>query len=211
MFTKSWIYELPHGLPNDLRLTILENKEILENLKTKLKHRLSLRSKNKNLTTAQENWTKFSLNKIQTFHKSPTLLDFINSSEHILWRVVDKLFLWDHGEILFFVLVRKVFCVCVKRITLCSCPSSCSFPSCFSASRVRGFQLWIGIPSFKISQYGGSSGDFSFFQVIHVRVDIGIDISISIKPTTTKFGKKVRLMELTQMGLITQVLVTSSR
>ena len=52
--------------------------------------------------------------------------------------------------------------------------------------------------------------EFSFFQCIHVKVDIRIDISISIKVMTTKFGRQVHLEELTQMRL-KQVTVTSSR
>ena len=53
-------------------------------------------------------------------------------------------------------------------------------------------------------------GEFNFFQGIHVRIDIKIDISISVRPMITKFGKKVRLQDLTQMMLIKQVLVTSN-
>ena len=53
------------------------------------------------------------------------------------------------------------------------------------------------------------SGEFSFFQGIHVRIDIRIDISISIKPMTTIFGKQLHLQGLTQMKLIKQGLVTS--
>ena len=48
------------------------------------------------------------------------------------------------------------------------------------------FQLLIGIADFKnllIRQ-------FSFFQSNHARIDIRIDVSISIRPTTTKFGKE---------------------
>ena len=41
-------------------------------------------------------------------------------------------------------------------------------------------------------------GEFSFFQGIHVR----IDISISVRPMITKFGKQVHLQDLTQMRLI---------
>ena len=37
-------------------------------------------------------------------------------------------------------------------------------------------------------------GEFSFFQSILVR----IDISISIRPMTTKFGKQVHLQDLTK-------------
>ena len=55
--------------------------------------------------------------------------------------------------------------------------------------------------------------EFNFFQGIHVKIDIRIDISISIRPMTIKFGRQIHLeqKELTQMRLIKQVLVTSSR
>ena len=46
-------------------------------------------------------------------------------------------------------------------------------------------------------------GEFSFFQGIHVR----IDISISVRPMITKFAKQVHLQDLAQMRLIKQVLV----
>ena len=52
-------------------------------------------------------------------------------------------------------------------------------------------------------------GEFSSFQVIHVRFDIRIDISISIRPMITKFDKEVHLQNLTQIRLIKRVLVTS--
>ena len=51
--------------------------------------------------------------------------------------------------------------------------------------------------------------EFSFFQDIHVRSDIIIDISISVRPMITKFVKQVHLQHLPQMRLIKQVLVTS--
>ena len=54
-------------------------------------------------------------------------------------------------------------------------------------------------------------GEVSFFQDIHVRIEIRIDISISIQPMIIKFGKQVHLQELTQMRLIKQVLETPSR
>ena len=53
--------------------------------------------------------------------------------------------------------------------------------------------------------------EFSFFQGIHVRIDIRMDSSISIRPVTTEFCMQVRLEELTQMRLVTQIRVTSSR
>ena len=46
---------------------------------------------------------------------------------------------------------------------------------------------------------GGRGGDFNFFQGIHVRIDIRIDISISIRPAITKFDKQVHLQDLIQM------------
>ena len=54
-------------------------------------------------------------------------------------------------------------------------------------------------------------GGIGFFQGIHAEIDLKIDISLSIKPMTTKFGKQVHLQESSQMRLIKQVLVTSSR
>ena len=33
-------------------------------------------------------------------------------------------------------------------------------------------------------------GEFSFFQSIHVKIDMRIDISISVRLMTTKFGKQ---------------------
>ena len=57
--------------------------------------------------------------------------------------------------------------------------------------------------------------EFSFFQGIHVRIDVRTDvrtdISISVRPTIIKSGSQVHLQDLTQMRLIKQVLVTSSR
>ena len=54
-------------------------------------------------------------------------------------------------------------------------------------------------------------GDFSFFQGIHLRIDIRMGISISIRPMITKFGMQVHLLYLTQMRLIKQALVTPLR
>ena len=50
-------------------------------------------------------------------------------------------------------------------------------------------------------------GEFSLFQGIHVK----IDISISIRPIITKFGKRVHLQGLTQMRQMKQVHMTSLR
>ena len=53
--------------------------------------------------------------------------------------------------------------------------------------------------------------DFRFFRGIHVKIDIIINISISIGPMLTVFGKQAHLQDLTQMRLINQVLVISLR
>ena len=52
-------------------------------------------------------------------------------------------------------------------------------------------------------------GEFSFFQGIHVRTNIRINISISIRSMGAKFGNLVYLGELTQMTQIKQELMTS--
>ena len=53
-------------------------------------------------------------------------------------------------------------------------------------------------------------GEFSFFQGIHVRTNIRIYISISIRHMIIKLGRKVHLQNMTQLRLIKEVLVTSS-
>ena len=45
----------------------------------------SLSSKAKSLGKGLENWTKPAIK-----NKNPTLLDFINWSQDVLWRIVDK-------------------------------------------------------------------------------------------------------------------------
>ena len=52
-------------------------------------------------------------------------------------------------------------------------------------------------------------GKFSFLCGMNVRIDIRIDISISIRPMTTKFNNQVQLETLTQVRLMKQVLKTS--
>ena len=49
-------------------------------------------------------------------------------------------------------------------------------------------------------------GEFISVLGIHVRIDIGIDISFSERPKTTKFGVQIHLEELTEMRLIKYVL-----
>ena len=49
-------------------------------------------------------------------------------------------------------------------------------------------------------------GEFRFFQGILERIDMRIDISISIRPMTTKFGEQLHLQDLTQMRLILMLL-----
>ena len=38
--------------------------------------------------------------------------------------------------------------------------------------------------------------EFSFFQDNHIRIDVIVDLSVSIRPMSTKFDKKVHLEEL---------------
>ena len=45
----------------------------------------------------------------------------------------------------------------------------------------------------------------------HLRIDTITDISISVRPITTKFGKQAHQEKLIQIRLIKQVLVVSSR
>ena len=54
-------------------------------------------------------------------------------------------------------------------------------------------------------------GEFTFIRGIHVRTDIRVDISISLRTMTTKFSKHLHLEELTQMILVEQMLVTLKR
>ena len=56
-----------------------------------------------------------------------------------------------------------------------------------------------------------SGTQFSIFQDIYVRFDIRIDMSMSIRPVITKFGKQVHLQDLTQMRIIKKILVTPLR
>ena len=53
--------------------------------------------------------------------------------------------------------------------------------------------------------------EFSFLQGIYVRIDIRIDISISVRLVTTKFVKQLHLGELNEIILIKQTLVALSR
>ena len=47
--------------------------------------------------------------------------------------------------------------------------------------------------------------EFTFFKGIHIRTDIRIDVSISIRPLITKFVKQLHLQDLTQTRLMRQV------
>ena len=102
------------------------------------------------------------------------------------------------------------FCVFVKYNMLCNC--LCSSSSRFSASRVWDCGIvnqysWL----WKSLNMADQGSEFSFFQGIHVRTNIRIDISIPIRPMTTTFGKQVHLGELTQMTLISDVITSWSR
>ena len=53
-------------------------------------------------------------------------------------------------------------------------------------------------------------GDFRFLRDIHVITEMIVDISTSMRPMVTQFGKKVHLDELSHLRLIEQVLVALS-
>ena len=50
-------------------------------------------------------------------------------------------------------------------------------------------------------------GDFRFLRDIHVITEMIVDISTSMRPMVTQFGKKVHLDKLSHLRLIEQVLV----
>ena len=52
------------------------------------------------------------------------------------------------------------------------------------------------------------AAEFSFFQGIHVRIDIRINITISIRPMITRFAKQVHLQNLTQIRLKTKDIIS---
>ena len=104
------------------------------------------------------------------------------------------------------------YCVCVKHITLSRSLCSSSSSSLFSASHIREFRIVYQYSWFlKSHDMVNRGGKFSFFQGINRRIDVRVDISISTRPMATKFVKQVHLQELSQMRLIKQMLVTSSR
>lgn len=71
-------------------------------------------------------------------------------------------------------------------------------------------KLQIGFPAFENLNMANRFGEFRFLLGIHVRLDMGINVTISIRPMTNKFGRQVHLEKLTQMRLIKQLLVTTS-
>ena len=87
----------------------------------------------------------------------------------------------------------------MKRTTLCNCLFSSS--SRFPASHVWDIVIpsRIGIPDFEYPPIWQTKAASSFLRDNHLRTDIRIDISISRRPTTTKFGKQIHLEELTKL------------
>ena len=108
-------------------------------------------------------------------------------------------------------------CICVKCIMVCNCmcSSSSSSSSPFSSFRFSdSHALDFGIVNlhfgfWKSHNMVDRGGDFSLFQSVHAKTDIRI--GSFIRSMTNIFGKQARLRELTQMRLIKQVLVMSSR
>ena len=54
-------------------------------------------------------------------------------------------------------------------------------------------------------------GELSFFHFVHLTIATRTDISISLRVMITKFGKQVHQQELSQVEIIKQVLMKSSR
>ena len=80
------------------------------------------------------------------------------------------------------------YCIAITCVIL---HLSLSSFSCYSASRIRNFGIvnrysWFG----KSVNMADQRGALGFFQGIHAITDITIDIFISIRPITTKFGKQ---------------------
>ena len=114
-------------------------------------------------------------------------------------------------------LFEAFHCICVKCIMVCNCmcSSSSSSSSPFSSFRFSdSHALDFGIVNlhfgfWKSHNMVDRGGDFSLFQSVHAKTDIRI--GSFIRSMTNIFGKQARLRELTQMRLIKQVLVMSSR
>ena len=51
-------------------------------------------------------------------------------------------------------------------------------------------------------------GELSFFQGIFVKIDVRIDISISIRPMTAIFGEQVHLQDSTHISIIRVFMAT---
>ena len=118
----------------------------------------------------------------------------------------------------FFIIINIIFLfgvfdyICLKHITLSNpmCSLSCPLSPRFLGSLVQDFGIVSLYSWFKKPLNMADRGDeFSFFQVLHVKVYIRINKSSSIRPMTTKFGRQV-LEELTQIKLIKQMPVTLS-
>ena len=112
------------------------------------------------------------------------------------------------------------YCVCVKHIRLFNClcvffllPLLLFFSPflLLRCSRVRNFGI-ANRHSSGFKKYGKSRLWVQLSPMYpYVRTVIGYNIYISISPMTTEFGRQVHLQELTQIRLIKQVLMTSSR
>ena len=102
----------------------------------------------------------------------------------------------------------------MKSVSLCNCLCSSSLSlSSFSASRIRNLGIVIRYTwNCKSPNMGNRGGEFSFFQEIHVRIDIRIDISYSMRLMITKFDKEVHIDTIwLKMRLIKQMLVMPLR
>ena len=84
-----------------------------------------------------------------------------------------------------------ICCFCVKSITIGNCQS---FYSCFSVSRARVFEIVIQYSWFcKSLNLADWGGELSFFGAIHLKINMRIGISISIRSMATKFVQQLHL------------------
>ena len=84
-----------------------------------------------------------------------------------------------------------ICCFCVKSITIGNCQSSYS---CFSVSRARVFEIVIQYSWFcKSLNLADWGGELSFFGAIHLKINMRIGISISIRSMATKFVQQLHL------------------
>ena len=88
----------------------------------------------------------------------------------------------------FYLTVNRNECIYFAKFEFCFLVFSC-----FSACHIQDFGIVNWYSWFKNLAIVDRGDELSIFQGIHVRFDIRIDISTSIRPMIPKFGKQVHL------------------